>query len=389
MSKMTSRERLLAASRRHPVDTIPISPRLGEAVLAHFGSYSHPNILRLKEIYDYDPVLTLPGNMLPFKNPYEVFDYAPGVHVDIHAFDEGSKRIVDRIVHTPDGDMHEKILVPNPGQSEYGRGPNPVRVENLVKEPGDLPKLKHLIPPLSGKFIKEYHAWESVVGEEAVTRITIYGPIDFQAGEAISIEDLMVSYLLDRAFALEVVDLFWQQIMAQTKYLLEEGARYFFTPWFWHSISAGWSPDMFRDWFFPMIQKQVDLIHQYEGIVNYYDDGNCMEILPMLVEAGVDVVETCTPPPVGDFDLVEAKELYGAQLTFSGYIDLIYVLQRGTVEEVIDKVREACTIGGEGGGFILGTSDSMRENTPMENINAYFKTGREYGNVKDIESMGI
>jgi hypothetical protein len=35
---MTSRERLLAACRRQPVDTIPISPRLGQAVLAHFGS---------------------------------------------------------------------------------------------------------------------------------------------------------------------------------------------------------------------------------------------------------------------------------------------------------------------------------------------------------------
>jgi len=32
-----------------------------------------------------------------------------------------------------------------------------------------------------------------------------------------------------------------------------------------------------------------------------------------------------------------------------------------------------------GGGFILGSSDSFREDTPEENVRAYFRAARRYG----------
>jgi hypothetical protein len=66
-------------------------------------------------------------------------------------------------------------------------------------------------------------------------------------------------------------------------------------------------------------------------------------------------------------------------MTLMGHTDLIYVIKEGTVEDVRQAVRQACQIGGKEGCFILGTSDSIREGTPIENIDAYFKYGREYG----------
>jgi hypothetical protein len=376
---MTSRERLLAACRRQPVDTIPISPRLGQAVLHHFGSNSSANALRLRTIYDFDPFIDVPGNEYPLANPYELYRHAPGVNVTMKVEDRGAMRVVDRTIDTPDGSLHEVIHVPNPGRSEFGLYPNPMTVEHMVKTRDDLPKLRHLLPPVSPRLATEYHGWEHVVGKEGVTRAHIYGPIDIQAGMVMSVEELMVNYLTDRPFVDELIGMFWQQIMAQTKALLEEGVRFFFIPWFWHSLSVGWSPQIFREWFLPMITQQVALIHQYGGIADYYDDGKLMGILPFLAEAGVDLVETCTPPPVGDFDLAKAKAEFGDRLAFKGYVDLINELQKGTVEDVRRQVHEACTVGGKGGGFVLGTSDSMREGTPIENINAYFHYGREYG----------
>ena len=379
MKKMTSRQRLMAAARRQPVDTIPISPRLGHACICHFGNDSYANNLRLKQIYDYDPFITIPGQSRPIHNPYETFAYAPGVNVDISVIDQGRKRVINRKIHTPDGQMNEKILVANPGYKEYGRHPNPTWTEHMVKSQNDLKKLRHLIPPVDASYACQYHGWEAVAGEEAVTRAFIYGPIDCQAGHAMSVENLMINYMIDRPFVVELVDMFWQQIMAQTKAILEQGVRFVFIPWFWHSLSVGWSPQIFKEWFLPMIKQQVELIHSYDAIANYYDDGKCMDILPFLVEAGVDIFETCTPPPVGDFDLAEAKKLYGDKITFMGYVDLIYTLQQGSVEDVKQQVKYACEVGGKGGGFILGTSDSMREGTPIENIDAYFKYAREFG----------
>ncbi len=63
----------------------------------------------------------------------------------------------------------------------------------------------------------------------------------------------------------------------------------------------------------------------------------------------------------------------------SWIFSFVHVIQQGTVEDVRRAVESACRVGGKDGCFILGTSDSIRENTPMENIDAYFKYGQEYG----------
>jgi hypothetical protein len=361
---------------------IPVAPRVGYAAHYHCGSETPQNLLRLKQFYDYDPFLTIPGQELPLADPFEVFRYAPRVNVDIEVKDEGPKRIVERTVHTPDGDMHEVQVVVNPDHKEYGYAPEPAHTEYLVKGVEDLPKVRHLIPPVNASLADEYHGWEAVAGEEAVARACVYGPIGYQAGSVMSSEEMMVNYLTNRELVIELVDMFRQAFTAQVKAILEAGVRYFYSSWFAHSLSVGWSPQIFKEWFLPMIKEHVDLIHSYDGIVDYYDDGKCMGLVPMLLEAGVDVLETCTPPPVGDFDLAEAKKQCGKKMTLMGYTDLIYVIQRGTVEDVRRTVEEACRIGGKGGCFILGTSDSIRENTSIENIDAYFKYAREYGKMQ-------
>ena len=68
-------------------------------------------------------------------------------------------------------------------------------------------------------------------------------------------------------------------------------------------------------------------MHSYDGIYHIYDAGKMMRTLGDYVDAGADVVETLTPPPVGDVDLAEAKRLYGDRTCLKGYVDLLYVLQ--------------------------------------------------------------
>jgi uroporphyrinogen decarboxylase len=127
------------------------------------------------------------------------------------------------------------------------------------------------------------------------------------------------------------------------------------------------------------MRQHADLVHGYGGIYHVYDDGKMRATLGDYVDAGADVVETLTPPPVGDVDLAEAKRLYGARTCLKGYVDLLYVLKLGTVEDVVRTVRGAIEVAAPGGGFILSTSDSIREGTPAENVRAYFETAHRYG----------
>ena len=88
-----------------------------------------------------------------------------------------------------------------------------------------------------------------------------------------------------------------------------------------------------------------------------------------------------TPPPVGDVDLAEVKRRIGDRVCLQGYTDLIYVLKLGTPALIDRTVREAIEIAGPAG-FILGTSDSIRDGTPLENVQAYFAAARRYGKMR-------
>jgi uroporphyrinogen decarboxylase len=103
-----------------------------------------------------------------------------------------------------------------------------------------------------------------------------------------------------------------------------------------------------------------------------------MKSLPYIVDAGVDCIETCSPPPLGDFDIVEAKRLYGDRVCFKGGMDMVNVIQRGTPELIDRKVRELVEAGARGSGFILGTADSIRPETSKENFDAFFKAAAKY-----------
>ncbi|MCI0515503.1 hypothetical protein L0128_20000, partial [candidate division KSB1 bacterium] len=60
-------------------------------------------------------------------------------------------------------------------------------------------------------------------------------------------------------------------------------------------------------------------------------------------------------------------------------IDLVNVILLGTPKLVTTRVAEAMTACKAGGGFILSTSDSIRDGSPMENVRALFAAGRKYG----------
>jgi uroporphyrinogen decarboxylase len=48
---------------------------------------------------------------------------------------------------------------------------------------------------------------------------------------------------------------------------------------------------------------------------------------------------------------------------------------------VAAEVREAIDIASPGGGYVLASDHSIHDGIPMENIQAMFRTGLEYGKV--------
>ena len=374
-AQMTGRERILTAIRHEEPDRVPISPRLQAWFMSEYGETSLR--LQLEKLPGVDFMHAVSDGTPEILEAYPDEYHLPEVEVKQTKREEGHFVVVERTFHTPAGDLSDRTRIPPRGR-EYGVSPNPVKTERLVRGPGNLEALNYVLPEVNTNFDFLEEPRE-VLGDRGVVMVCIRSALDHNAGAVRGMQNLMMDYYDDRAFFDELVGLFHQRSLAKEKAALEGGAEFIFGSWYFNSLSAGWSPAIFEEVFIPQIEEHVELAHRYGACYDYYDDGKLDGSMQMIADTGIDVLETCTPPPVGDLDLARAKETIGRKTTIKGYVDLLYVVQRGTPELVERTVREAMEIAKPGGGFIIGSSDSFREGTPKENISAYFQSCLKYG----------
>jgi uroporphyrinogen decarboxylase len=78
-------------------------------------------------------------------------------------------------------------------------------------------------------------------------------------------------------------------------------------------------------------------------------------------------------------DLAELKEKLGHRLCFLGAIDLGEVLTRGDPDVVDDAVRRCIRITAPGGGYGVGSSNTVAHCVPMDNYLAMLVAARKDG----------
>ncbi|MHB0874436.1 MAG: uroporphyrinogen decarboxylase family protein [Anaerolineae bacterium] len=386
-ASMTSRERLLAAIRHEEPDRVPVSPRLGAWLHDYYGCSCWLHELQAAREFDFDPLIILPSAITNYVTDRRATARdLPDVSLQLDVRDAGDRRQIRRTFQTPAGKLTDRTEEPKPGGA-YGKAPDFRRMEPLVKERADLQRLRYLLPDPNAADLSHLRLIDAEVGDRGLTEVTVNSALDYQAADAVGPEELFIIYMADRPFFDELVRLFHEHVMAQTRAVLEAGAKVVFGTGFAISLSVGWSPKTYREVFKPLVKEHVDLVHSYEALYHFYDDGRMMQILPDLTEIGVDVVSTLTPPPVGDVDLAEAKRTVGDRLCLKGYTDLLYVVKMGTPELIRDTVRQAILTAAPGGGFILGSSDSFRD-TGVANVRAYFQAARDFGDYSHLGHLG-
>ena len=353
--------------------------------------------LKAAREFDFDPILQLRSALPSFLEPSsslhegrrlegvgEAYLMLPEVEADVRLDRINDGVRMTRNLKTPAGPLRD-VLEYFPGGKTYGIEPFPRFAERLVKGPEDLEKLKYLLPDPNRINIDDYHEVCHLAGDNGLVEVAINSVLDFRVADVYGVEEMFMSYYDNPDFLHDICEMFHRHMMEETKAHLEQGVKMIFGTWFFTSIGAGWSPEIYQEIFLPYVKEHVDLTHQYDAIYHFYDVANIMPILEGIASTGVDMIETLTPPPMGDVDLEEVKKLVGNQVCLKGNIDVVNVLMLGNPKLVREKVREAIQTAGPGGGFILGTSDSMRpekiDGTPIENVREYFKAAREEGNI--------
>ncbi len=137
-----------------------------------------------------------------------------------------------------------------------------------------------------------------------------------------------------------------------------------------------YSPAKMREWLFPWYRKIAAVAKSRDLPLIFHSDGDVRPIIPDLIDIGFDALQPIEPKAM---DIAELKRDWGKQLCLIGNLDLCYTLTRGTPEEVEAEVKERIRQCGPGGGYCVGSANSVPEYVPLENYRAMVEATRRWG----------
>jgi uroporphyrinogen decarboxylase len=136
-------------------------------------------------------------------------------------------------------------------------------------------------------------------------------------------------------------------------------------------------PDLWREFIKPEQEKLYNAAKKKGGLILQHTDGHIEEIIPDLIEMGLDILNPLQPECN---DVEKIKRLYGKDLSFHSVISS-RVLDTGTEEEIDNEVKDKIAKMGYGGGYIIGLGHGL--SYPENNLNAFRNAVIKYGNIPE------
>jgi uroporphyrinogen decarboxylase len=139
------------------------------------------------------------------------------------------------------------------------------------------------------------------------------------------------------------------------------------------------SPKLWRTYLKPRLKKVIDAAKEVRPdiIIDYHSDGNVTDIVPELIEIGIEVLNPVQPECMNVDQMVHN---YGDVLSFRGCIGTQTTMPFGSKEDVKREVEHLISLSEKQGGIIAGPSHMLEPEVPFENIEMYIQTIKDYNN---------
>ncbi len=193
------------------------------------------------------------------------------------------------------------------------------------------------------------------------------------------LDEFMMDMVSNKDFAHTLMDKVMEFPLVAGKKLIELGVDML-----WTGDDVGMQTGMmislalWREYFKPRYAKLYSEFKKLSPSIKiaYHSCGNCEPILDEMHELGLDVINPIQP---GAMNPVYIKRRYGKKLALWGTLDEQKILPFGTPEEVKTEVKRLIKNCAPGGGFILTPAHNIQSDTSMENILAFYKAAKDYG----------
>jgi uroporphyrinogen decarboxylase len=135
------------------------------------------------------------------------------------------------------------------------------------------------------------------------------------------------------------------------------------------------APEAFRTHFFPWYRKIAERSHKRDLLVFFHSDGDLLKLMEDLIDIGVDVLHPIDPHCM---DIKTVKESFGDRLCIIGNVSN-ELLRSASPVEIEDRVRYLMENVAPGGGYMLGSGNSVAEWSRFENYLAMRAATFRYG----------
>lgn len=140
------------------------------------------------------------------------------------------------------------------------------------------------------------------------------------------------------------------------------------------------SPEMYRRLVKPQQARLFAGIKSFAPHIKllYHTDGAVYDVLPDLIEIGVDILNPIQVNATGMGDTARLKREYGRELVFwGGACDSQEILPHGTPEQVREEVKRRLGDLAPGGGYVFAGVHNIQADVPPENLDALWTTFHE------------
>jgi len=345
---MNSKERVLAAVNHKVPDRVPITfdaaPEVYDALYKLYGISSREDLFNLLHC---DTWMILPGNFVYTKEEENKTEKTTvwGHRTVVKAY--------------PGGTYDEVSYNPLAGKDDI------TDLKNYSWPSPDIFDFSHF------RSEAELHSYRAIIG------VYTWGPY-FISLFLRGLENLMLDFAIRKAYVGYMINTLTEISFAALSRMLESHGEgidiVYMADDYCSQDGPMFSPEDFREMIFPYLRKMVDITHKYNKKFLLHVCGAVRPLLPMIIDAGVDMLEPLQIRAEG-MEPSGLKRDFGKDICFYGGVDLQQILCSGTPRQVSDEVKRLIDILNVDGGYILGPGHTyIQIDTPMENIISMYET---------------
>jgi len=386
---MTSRERFLKVLNGEMPDRVPVTLFIVEQ--GHFISQIYPDIdpwdltqlqLKVIEIQKQLGCDVFVRMLYDINDPLHI--HMGGVDVsqqtenwEVHTEDiqHGDTVIKRSLIKTPDGTLTQDFSINEirQGTFMFACTKKPVEKESdldiLIKYE---PRMPAFWPEQVKQRVKKV---KDALGDDGILGSwTPHGPFN-NASLLIRLDELYQLFLIDQPYYDKLMNYAMDRIIDYTRAIDAAGVDVHCVG---GNVPGGFLGKKFYDEYILSYEKKyIDIVQENGTPGMYHNCGEIMNLVESYKDLGVRVVEPFSPPPLGDADLAKAKEMVNGEYVILGSVDHVNIIKDGTIDQIKKVTEETMKIGKPGGKFILQDADFIEYGTPLENLEAFIRTGIE------------